>query len=193
MSEAAPQMRFWGWGDQAHAGVLPEHAIEFLRENLGAGERLSPPVGIGQVAIEPTRLTDAARGELADICGAEHVREDHGERVLHAAGKGYPDLVRLRAGEPEGAPDAVVHPAVTSRPQPSLRLASARSLAVVPFGGGTSVVGGLAPLRGEHEAVLALDLSRLGGVLALDRESMTARVGAGIRGPSWSGCSEPTA
>jgi alkyldihydroxyacetonephosphate synthase len=177
-------MRWWGWGEQEHAGGLPEHALEFLRENIGTAEHPRPPVALEQVALEPTRLAEAVRAELAAICGSEHVADGHRERVLHAAGKGYPDLVRLRAGEPEGAPDAVVHPGDHEQVMAVLALCTERSVAVVPFGGGTSVVGGLAPLRGEHQAVLALDLARLGSLLKLDRESATATVGAGLRGPA---------
>jgi alkyldihydroxyacetonephosphate synthase len=177
-------MRFWGWGESQHAGALPEHALGFLRETIGIAERPRPPVAIEQVALAPSRLSQAVLSELAGICGAGHVGAGHAERVLHAAGKGYPDLVRLRAGEPEGAPDAVVHPADHEQVIAVLALCAARSVAVVPFGGGTSVVGGLAPLRGEHQAVIALDLARVGALLRLDRESATATVGAGIRGPA---------
>lgn len=184
MAEPLPRMRWWGWGEPAHSGALPAHALEFLRANIGTSAAPRPPVALAQVALEPSRLGDGLRSELVAICGSGHVREDHEERVLHAAGKGYPDLVRLRAGTPEGAPDAVVHPAGHEQIMALLELCSARSVAVVPFGGGTSVVGGLAPLRGEHEAVLALDLGRLGELLCLDRTSATATVGAGIRGPA---------
>jgi alkyldihydroxyacetonephosphate synthase len=104
--------------------------------------------------------------------------------VQHAAGRGYPDLVRLRAGEPEGAPDAVVYPSGHEQLRALLELCGRSAIAVVPFGGGTSVVGGVSPLRGEQRAVLALDTGRMGGLLSLDRESMTARVGAGIRAPA---------
>ena len=183
MAEPVAQMRFWGWGESDHAGGLPEHALEFLRETIGTSGP-HPPVALEQVALEPSRLPEALRSELAGICGSEHVLDGHRERVLHAAGKGYPDLVRLRAGEPEGAPDAVVHPADHEQVMAVLSLCSARSVAVVAFGGGTSVVGGLAPLRGEHEAVISLDLARLGGLLKLDRSSSTATVGAGMRGPA---------
>ncbi len=184
MSEPAPQMRFWGWGEQTHAGSLPAHAVEFLRENLGSSGEPRPAVELERVVIQSGRLRDSLRAELAEICGAENVREDHAERVLHAAGKGYPDLVRMRSGNPGGAPDAVVHPADHDQIKAVIELASTSSLAVVPFGGGTSVVGGVAPVRGEHEAVIALDLGRLGRLLGLDRESMTVRVGAGLRGPA---------
>ena len=111
MSEPVPQMRWWGWGEQQHAGGLPEHALGFLRENIGTAENPRPPVALEEVTLEPSRLSETVRGELVGICGAEHVGDGHAERVLHAAGKGYPDLVRLRAGEPEGAPDVIVHPA----------------------------------------------------------------------------------
>ena len=117
------------------------------------------------------RASDA-RAALRAIVGAEHVRDDHAERVLHAAGKGYPDLVRLRAGRARGRARRGRLPAArTSRCARVLELCARQSLAVVPFGGGTSVVGGVAPLRGEHAAVIALDMRRMGAVLALDRES----------------------
>jgi alkyldihydroxyacetonephosphate synthase len=108
--------------------------------------------------------------------------------VLHAAGKGYPDLVRLREGEPEGAPDAVLYPSSHEQLRALLELCVRFSLAVVPFGGGTSVVGGVAPLRGEHAGVLALDMSAMAGVLGLDAESSTVAVQAGIRGPALERC-----
>ncbi len=177
-------MRWWGWGEQEHAGSLPEHALEFLRENIGTAEAPRPPVTLEDVALEPSGLTETVRAELEAICGSQHVSEERRQRVLHAAGKGYPDLVRLRAGEPEGAPDVVVYPADHRQVMAVLELCAARSVAVVPFGGGTSVVGGVAPLRGEHQAVLALDLARMGEILKLDRESATVTVGAGMRGPA---------
>jgi alkyldihydroxyacetonephosphate synthase len=182
--QAPPTMRWWGWGEDAHAGALPEHARAFLDEHVGTAAAPRPPVALEQVAIEPSALGEAERGELAAIVGAEHVRQDHRERVLHAAGKGYPDLVTLRAGTPEGAPDAVLHPDGHEQIRAVLELCAARSLAVVPFGGGTSVVGGVAPLRGSHQAVLALDTRRLGAIAALDGESATVTVGAGMRGPA---------
>ncbi len=177
-------MRWWGWGEEGHPDGLPTHALAFLAETIGLAGGTRPPVTLEQVRIEPSALASSERGELAAIVGGEHVREDHRERVLHAAGKGYPDLVRLRAGAPEGAPDAVVYPAGHEQIAALLEVCAARSLAVVPFGGGTSVVGGVAPLRGRHRAVLALDLGRLGSLLSLDEQSATATVGAGMRAPA---------
>jgi alkyldihydroxyacetonephosphate synthase len=177
-----PAMRWWGWGDPEHPPKLGAHALTFLREHVGVAAAPRPPVALGAVELAPSALPEGALAELREVVGEQGVRVDHGERVLHAAGKGYPDLVRLRAGAPEGAPDAVVYPSSRAQLRALLALAARHSLAVVPFGGGTSVVGGVAPLRGQdHSAVVALDLGRLRGVLAVDRESLTVAVRAGTR------------
>ena len=104
-------MRWWGWGDPAHPPALPAHALQFLRETVGVAAAPRPPVALGQVHIAQSALTEQTAAALRAIVGAGFMRDDHGERVVHAAGKGYPDLVRLRAGQPEGAPDAVIRPA----------------------------------------------------------------------------------
>lgn len=166
--------------------MLPAHALEFLRDTVGITPNPSPrpPVALGQVRLERSALTEQTAAQLREIVGAEAVRDDHAERVLHAAGKGYPDLVRLRAGHPEGAPDAVVRPADREQLQAVLDRCTRLSVAVVPWGGGTSVVGGVAPLRGEHAAVIALDMGSMTQVLELDRQSRMVTVQAGIRAPA---------
>jgi alkyldihydroxyacetonephosphate synthase len=184
VAEASPAMRWWGWGDPAHSPALPPHALEFLRETVGLAPRPHPPVALGRVQLSPSTLSEPASAALHEIVGAEGVRDDHAERVLHAAGKGYPDLVRLRAGAPEGAPDAVVRPVDREQLRAVLDRCAQHSVAVVPWGGGTSVVGGVAPLRGDNAAVIALDMGSMARVLELDRISRTVTVQAGIRAPA---------
>jgi alkyldihydroxyacetonephosphate synthase len=176
-------MRWWGWGDPMHPPALPAHALGFLRESVGLAEHARPPVALSRVQLPASRLTPQALAQLREILGEANVRDDHAQRVLHAAGKGYADLVRMRCGEPEGAPDAVIYPQSHEQLLVALALCVRASLAVVPFGGGTSVVGGVAPLRGEHSAVLALDMSRMASVLELDVESATVTVQGGMRAP----------
>jgi alkyldihydroxyacetonephosphate synthase len=177
-------MRWWGWGDPAHSSTLPAGALPFLAETVGIAERPRPPVALGNVRLSQPALTPGVLEELRAIVGAGNVRDDHVERVLHAAGKGYPDLVRLRDGRPEGAPDAIVLPSAAEQVRAVLELCERASLAVVPFGGGTSVVGGVAPLRGEHGGVVALDTRHMEAVMNLDRESRTVTVQAGLRAPA---------
>ncbi|HEY2632271.1 MAG TPA: FAD-binding oxidoreductase [Solirubrobacteraceae bacterium] len=161
--------------------ALPPHALEFLRETVGVADTPRPPVALEHVRLPTASLSAEGRRALCEAVGVEHVRDDHPERVLHAAGKGYPDLVRLRAGAPEGAPDAVLYPGTREELGEALAACGRNSLAVVPFGGGTSVVGGVEPIRGAHEGVVAVDMSRLASVLELDESSLTVRVQAGAR------------
>jgi alkyldihydroxyacetonephosphate synthase len=182
MSEP-PRMRWWGWGDPEHGPALSSPTLELLRERVGIAPTPRPPVALDAVRLPHTRLDEDARAALVAIVGAGAVRDDRLERVAHAAGKGYVDLVRMRAGTPAGAPDAVVLPDGHEQLRAVLELCASRALAVVPFGGGTSVVGGVEPLAGEHCAVIALDTRRMARISELDRESRIVTGGAGMRGP----------
>src|SRR5882762_457693 len=128
-------MRWWGWGDPAHPPGLPAGALAFLAETVGIAPQPRPPVALSHVRLAPSALADDALAPLRAIVGAENVRGDHAERILHAAGKGYPDLVRLRAGAPDGAPDAVVLPGSAEQLRALLEHCVRASLAAVPFGG----------------------------------------------------------
>ncbi len=178
------EMRWWGWGDAAHASAPPAHGLDWLRERIGGdGAAKRPPVALEDVRLRAPQLPAGFRERLVDLAGAEGVRDDRDARVLHAAGKSYPDLVRQRAGDAEQAPDAVVLPADAGAVAGVLRACAEAGVAVVPFGGGTSVVGGVEPLRGGFSAVVSLDLARLDGLLSVDERSQTAVVAAGTRGP----------
>jgi alkyldihydroxyacetonephosphate synthase len=181
---AAPAMRWWGWGDPRQPPLLPAHAFDFLRGTVGLSERPRAPVALSNVRLERAGLSGRTLARLRNVAGAENVRDEHTQRVVHAAGKGYPDLVRMRAGEPDGAPDAVVYPTGHEQLRALLECCAGESVAVVPFGGGTSVVGGVAPLRGEHAGVVALDMSAMARVLELDGQSATVTVQAGVRAPA---------
>jgi len=174
------EMRWWGWGDPARPPALPEHALDFLRGEVGISPSPRPPVALEEVTLPEPALPEAARAALEAVA---HLRDDRVARVHHAAGKGYVDLVRQRAGDASQAPDAVVYPGGHDEVRGALEACAAAGVAVVPFGGGTSVVGGVEPLRGDFEAVIALDLGRLDRLVGVDRTSLTAVLEAGLRGP----------
>ncbi len=106
----------------------------------------------------------------------------HYERVAHALGKAYRDVVRGFRGEFPNPPDLVAFPADESEIEVVLSWAEAAGAAVVPFGGGTSVVGGVEPRTGDRP-VVSMDLRRLDLVLEVDAESLAARIQAGATGP----------
>jgi alkyldihydroxyacetonephosphate synthase len=175
--------RFWGWGSPAYAQEPPAHAVAFIAGEVGIDATATAPVALEEVRLGEPALPDGLRARLEAIVGAGGVRDDREARVLRAAGKGYPDLVRQRAGDARGAPDAVVFPASHEDVRAILAACAEAEVAVVPFGGGTSVVGGVAPERGRFEAVISLDLGRIDQLESVDERSLTAVAGPGMRGP----------
>jgi alkyldihydroxyacetonephosphate synthase len=177
-------MRWWGWGEDGHSVPLPPAAESLLREELGADPGVrKPPVAFEQVSVPDARLPGAARERLASAVGAEHVRDDRETRIAHAVGRSYPDLVRIRSGDASSAPDAVLFPASAEQVAAVLAACAEHRVAVVPFGGGTSVVGGVEPVRDGFAAAISLDLARLSSTVEVDRTSLTARLDAGLLGP----------
>ncbi|MBZ0121219.1 MAG: FAD-binding oxidoreductase, partial [Sandaracinaceae bacterium] len=115
---------------------------------------------------------------------APDLRTSDYERAFHAVGKSYFDLLRARAGALPGVPDAVAYPASHDEVQSLLQTCAERRIAVVPYGAGSSVVGGVEARRGsEHAGVLTVDLCRMDRLLDLDELSHTATFEAGIYGP----------
>jgi alkyldihydroxyacetonephosphate synthase len=177
-------MRWWGWGRDEDSIELPPAAAELLRDELGlGGDERGTRVALEQVALPPIRLGDAARRALEGAVGAAAVLDSHEIRVGHGTGRSYPDLVRLRAGDAGGAPDAVVYPSDSAQLAPLLAACAEHGVAAIPFGGGTSVVGGVEALPGDHHAAVTIDLSRLRAVVDVDTTSLTATVEPGIFGP----------
>ncbi len=170
-----------GWGDPARRTGLPEHARRWLERQLSAGTPGSP-VPLAAVKVGPSALSASSRAALVELLGVAHVRDDHDSRVHHAAGKSYLDLLRMRAGAAE-APDAVLLPGSGAEVGAVLRLCAEEGVAVVPFGGGTSVVGGVAALRGNAGAVVSLDLQRCNRIVSVDEQALTAVLEPGLRGP----------
>jgi alkyldihydroxyacetonephosphate synthase len=171
--------KWWGWGDPSIVPELDGPALETLRERIGEVRPASPPPELSGFDLPPAEALPPA---LIEVVGEENVFTAAEDRLRHATGCGYVDLARLRSGRLEAAPDAVVLPADAAAVKRVLELCATEGVAVVPFGGGTSVVGGVEPLRGDHERLISLDLTRLRTV-EVDHRSLTARLGAGLRGP----------
>jgi alkyldihydroxyacetonephosphate synthase len=177
-------VRWWGWGEEGHVVSMPEPAAALLRGELGIdGKIRRRPVALDEVRLPELRLPAAARERLARAVGGEHVRDDRGSRVSHAAGRSYPDLVRLRSGDGSSAPDAVVLPASRKQVAATLAACAEHRVAAVPFGGGTSVVGGVEPVSDGFEGAVSIDLRRLDRVVSIDRTSLTATLEPGLNGP----------
>ena len=167
------------WGDPARATALPDAARGLIEMVFGLDERPA----LEDVALPPAAIDPALLDELAGTLGAEHVLTDDVTRRLRTRGKSTPDLLRQRTGDLSDAPDAVVRPAHHDDVAAVLAWAVRHRVAVVPFGGGTSVTGGLAARRDGFAGLVSLDLIGMKRLLEVDHTSMTATLEPGLRGP----------
>jgi alkyldihydroxyacetonephosphate synthase len=176
-------MKWDAWGDPEKAKPLSDGIRNLLVQALGVGDSSLAELEPDRVELRPSALSRADRDALAEIVGAENCGVDDRVRLLHAGGKSTLDLLRRRDPWLQDAPDAVLLPGSEEEVAEILRICGQRGIAVVPFGGGTSVVGGLDPLRGRFNAVISLDLRRLNELHSFDEVSGEAELGAGVTGP----------
>src|SRR5918998_1932970 len=185
-----PELTIQGWGptgpdaDPDPVGALPKNARKHLSRELAWTPRPTPPVAVEEIRLAPSRLTDQALAALVDLLGEENVRTDRESRLRRAGGKSYLDLLRRREGDASDAPDAVASPGTTDETTALLALCSELAVVVVPFGGGTSVVGGLSGMDPDDRPSVAVDLSRMASVQSFDVPSSLVTVGPGMRGPA---------
>ena len=176
-------MKWNAWGDPAAAKPLSDGIRTLLVQALGVDGAPSAELAADQVRLRPSALSDTERDALVAIVGeANCISDDYG-RLLRAGGKSTLDLLRRKDSGVQDAPDAVLLPADEDAVAQVLAFCAKQSIAVVPFGGGTTVVGGVDPIRGQFKAVVSLDLRRLDQLHGLDEVSGEAELGAGVTGP----------
>lgn len=183
------EQRWNGWGFSDRGFGLSEARTRALVASLA--QRLNvhfsapaPAATLASVQLPASRVSAKALHALRTLLAPARVHTGPEQRIYHAAGKSLPDLLRLRSGKLDRAPDVVVYPTSSAEVAAVLACAEAQNLSVVPFGGGTSVVGGVDPLcPREMAGVLTLDTTLLDKLVALDAISLTATFEAGIDGP----------
>jgi len=127
------------------------------------------------------------RAALVDAIGEEYVVEDDEYRVIHAFGRGVRDLVRVRRGQFGRLPDAVVYPGNEDDVVAVVNAAVAHDAVVIPYGGGSNIVGALEAVPTETRQVLSIDMGRMNKVVEIDEASGLARIEAGVLGPGHGG------
>jgi alkyldihydroxyacetonephosphate synthase len=183
MPSLLPPMKWDAWGDPKTATPLSEGIRALLEQAVGVADSATPTLGIDEVRVRPPALSARDRHALAAIIGKDHFADDDRSRLLHAGGKSTLDLLRRKDTGLQDAPDAVLLPGDEAEIEAILRHCSQHRIAIVPFGGGTSVVGGVDPVRGQFDAAVTLDLRRFDRLHALDEISWEAELGAGVTGP----------
>lgn len=170
--------------DGADAAHLTAKELRWLRSRIGDTTPNDPVAPDSAIATSASQLPEKARSALTGIVGAGNVLEEPRERLERSGGLSYLDLLRRRhptSGIP--TPDAVVLPGSPQQVQQVLDVCVENDVGVVPFGGGTSVVGGVTAFKGDKQAVVVLDLERLNRLVSVDPISHTAVLQAGVRAP----------
>lgn len=186
MSYEPKHMKWWGWGNEdaefnsrAHPAFWPyaKAVLEIERDDFSPREWK-----LEAVELPEPRVDEPFLGKLRSFLSPAQISAQPKERVIHAYGKGFRDLFRLRSGRATGAPDLVLYPESERDVNLTLRAAAERDIMVIPFGGGSNISGCLERMETKRMSV-SLDLRRLRRVLAVDARSCTARIEAGIFGP----------
>ena len=182
------RLKFWGWGyDESSPG--PEEARGWLdrlaaRTGLSGTLDLTPPK-LAELDLRAPRLeVPAALARIATVSAYE--------RALHSYGKSYPDYIRAFGRDYRNPPDVVAYPESEDDIRDILDWADGAGAAVIPFGCGSSVVGGIEPMVGDaFTGTLTVDLRRMDQVLDVDRTGRAARIQAGALGPGLEGQLRP--
>lgn len=172
MPHPTPLKRWNGWGRTEYDYHLPSAAAKYLEALVGRG-CAGPDADLGSVLanIPASRLPKHPL-----------VNTDPETRLRHARGQSLPDWVALRSGEIEAFPDGVAFPQNDEEVRQLFAYAAACGAQIIPYGGGSSVVGHLNVLAGSPPA-LSVDMSLMDSLLDLDETSLLATFGAGVRGP----------
>jgi alkyldihydroxyacetonephosphate synthase len=179
-------MKWWGWGNEdeefnpcAHPGFWP-YAKEVLE--IEDSDFRPRTWTLESVELPEFRVDERFLDKLHSFLSPTQITDHLKERVIHAYGKGFRDLFRLRRGLATGAPDLVVYPQSERDVVLTLRAAAECDVIVMPFGGGSNISGCLERMDSKRISI-SLDLQRLRRVLDVDVRSCTARIEAGIFGP----------
>ncbi|HEX8074602.1 MAG TPA: FAD-binding oxidoreductase [Thermoleophilaceae bacterium] len=177
---AERRFKFWGWGyeDQQPPADELRAAAAGIRSHLGfEPAEAELPAELDSIDLPSPQLDPPP--DLSEICST-----DRHERATHAQGKGYRDLIRAFRGRLDNPPDVVARPRDERELEAVLEWCDRANAAAIPFGGGTSVVGGVEPrLGGGYDGAVSIDLRALDRVLEVDDVSRAARIQAGAAGP----------
>jgi len=184
---AVKHQKWWGWGDDTHEFTYDDKPkfAEFVLTNVGVdvtSSALARP-DFEALDVPDPLLKPALKKTLMAIMGEENVSTDKEIRLVHAFGRGVVDLIRLRQGDLGRVCDVVCYPGSEAEVVALMEAAIKTRSVLIPYGGGSNIVGALTAPRGENRSVISVDLGRMNKVLEIDPASGLARIQAGVLGP----------
>lgn len=185
--KSVKQQKWWGWGAEGiefSFADKPKFA-PFVLKVLGVDvTKPAPRVRtFDSLDVPASQLSDSLRATLVGALGEENVVDDDEMRVVHAFGRGVRDLVRVRRGQLGRVPDVVVYPGSEEDVVAIVDAACAADAVVIPYGGGSNIVGALEALPDETRQVISINMGRMNKVLEINETAGLARIQAGVLGP----------
>jgi alkyldihydroxyacetonephosphate synthase len=186
MADEPRHMKWWGWGYE-DAEFRASHHPDFWPYaksvlDIETGDFTRRKWSLESIELPEARTDQPFLAKLRTCLASGQITDGSKERVIHAYGKGFRDLFRLRHDIAAGAPDLIVYPESERDVCLTLRAAAARDVVVIPFGGGSNIAGCLERMDTRRMCV-SLDMRRMRRVLTVDRRSFTAQIEAGVFGP----------
>lgn len=180
-------MKWNGWGNPDITFNITDkpELWPFIVEVTGIApnQPLSRSVDLETIELPTQILHPEALAAIQAILPSKQIALDPFQRLIHSYGKSCRDLLRIRKGIISDAPDCVCYPLNEKEVNNLIEIAVKYNIIVIPFGGGSNIVGGVEARRRNNRMVISLDLSRMNKVLAVDKKSLTVRVQAGALGP----------
>ncbi|MEM9242517.1 MAG: FAD-binding oxidoreductase [Pseudomonadota bacterium] len=180
-------MKWWGWGDaniefdiDSRPALWPYLMKEIKLKELPEKIRV---VNKETIILPKAKENAAFINSLTETLQAEQIKSDDQTRLAHTYGKSFRDLWRIRNSDIKRAPDCVVYPYSNQDVSNILRLAHQHNVVIIPFGGGTNIVGGVESLASEQRMIVVVSLRAIDEVI-VNHDNMTAKIGAGILGPA---------
>jgi len=180
-------LRLDAWGANSETFFLKNHFLEIknLLEKEWNIDNLpeTPSIEYETRKLPKIRIPSSELKTLIGIFG-DNLFTDNYQRIFHSVGRSYYDVLRLRLNLVKEFPDIIVYPSGKEQIQKLLEFATKKNYAVIPFGGGSSVVGGVEATKGKSQkAIICIDMTKMKSILSFDEISYTATFQAGIYGP----------
>jgi alkyldihydroxyacetonephosphate synthase len=176
---ASLRLKHFGWGREGESLTAEEEAFVLARAEARFGATLA-------MSATAPRLEDItlAAPRVSAPASLPFATSDHYDRAAHTFGKSYPDLARGLAHDYANAPDVVAYPRDEAQITAVLDWAGSNDATVTPFGGGSSVCGGVEPRRNGHKGAVTIDMREMGKVREVDQTSRAALIEGGTYGPA---------
>ncbi len=187
MPDKIKHMKWWGWGAEDiefDIETKPE-LLPYIKKVVGIdGEpEYTYPVKLDEIDLPSQNINDEFLGFVKTILKDYQIKLNIKERLLHAYGKSFRDLWRIRHGIVNSVPDCIVYPETEEEVSQLVKAAYEHNVVLIPFGGGSNIAGSLEVMKSNNRMVVSLNMRRMDRVLEVDTKSFTARIQAGVMGP----------